>query len=80
MFSLSSIINAFVTFNSANYYSLSIVFILENVSINLPKVTIKINMLEVSKLWAWLWIYIKYYVYISDSYELIGSTECPINI
>jgi hypothetical protein len=52
MFSLSSIINAFVTFNSANYYSLSIVFILENVSINLPKVTIKINMLEVSKLWA----------------------------
>jgi hypothetical protein len=37
-------------------------------------------MLEVSKLWAWLWIYIKYYVYISDSNELIGSTECPINI
>lgn len=58
--SFSKIKLAFVTFNSANSYNLLIVFILENISINLPSVTIKIRMLEVSKLWEWLWISIKY--------------------
>lgn len=48
--SFSYIRFALVTFNSASSYNLLIVFILEKISINLPIVTIKISMLEVSKL------------------------------
>ena len=58
--SFSKIKFALVTFNSASSYNLLIVFILENISINFPIVTIKIRILEVSKLWEWLWISIKY--------------------